>query len=704
MARFSARARILTSLVVVSTGVIPVVGSASVASAGADPFDATMRGRAGKLIATLDAAVPPPSAHKRFVDSSQGDRNLLGGASADATVAALPQCYSDQIWVDSLTDRTVVYAGWQDAASLTLYRKRNQGTWRQIAVRTGPRTVLVDTGVNPRAAFGYRVIARNASGSKLGDCESASHYGVWRDNGWGYPDAVAGHYDSLALQAATRGWGDPPALAKGATWVTPAFSADGRLVAATRVDPTTRTSVLEVRRVRTGAVAFSVDLGAATAPADAAFSPDGQTLAYTRYDAATGEPRGLGFVDVFGTHAKRSIAANVPVAEPAWRPDGTLVVTTFGDQPGLAALCSTCTVVSPIAGTTGGHAAEVAPNNALYFTVSSDTSSSLKRISSTGSLGTVFSTTDGKLTSPRVTYDGTVFVERDRPIPESERYDAEVLQLHAGGFGRTSIGYHASAAFYGYDIRQPQNKGNSDFAGDGTNDLVVRDSSGALWAYPRSDIGIGTRKQLGSGWSGFTAILPMDLTSDDRADIVARDSAGRLWLYPGVAAHRFGKRVQIGSSWNGRTLVAPGDWNGDDRADLISRDSAGTLWLYPGTGTGRLGPRVAIATGWSSFNIVAGAGDFNLDNKADLLARDASGRTYIYPGNGTGKFLPRVLIGATTWGSFTAIVPVDVTNQITNVFTRAKDGSIGFYGFFGEGYYNPRYVLNTGWNGRFITA
>ncbi|WP_084033605.1 IPT/TIG domain-containing protein [Arthrobacter sp. 35/47] len=96
-----------------------------------------------------------------------------------------------------------------------------------------------------------------------------------------------------------------------------------------------------------------------------------------------------------------------------------------------------------------------------------------------------------------------------------------------------------------------------DFNGDGTVDVLARDSAGRLWLYPGNGAaGWLAKKQVGSGWQSMTAILgPGDFDGDANADVLARDSAGRLWLYPGNGSAGWLTKALVGSSWNGMTGI-----------------------------------------------------------------------------------------------------------------------------------------------------
>lgn len=153
-----------------------------------------------------------------------------------------------------------------------------------------------------------------------------------------------------------------------------------------------------------------------------------------------------------------------------------------------------------------------------------------------------------------------------------------------------------------------------------------------------------------------------DLDQDGTYDLVAKDTAGVLWLYPGTTRDQvtglieYPTRRQIGTGWGGFTrIVGPGDFNGDRRADLIAVDVSGAAWLYPGNGAGGFLARVKVAGGWQSFTALTAPGDWDRDGHADLLVRTSNGQLWVYPGTGTGGFKPRRLLPG-SWGPFIALV------------------------------------------------
>ncbi|WP_260680564.1 VCBS repeat-containing protein [Arthrobacter sp. KBS0703] len=113
-----------------------------------------------------------------------------------------------------------------------------------------------------------------------------------------------------------------------------------------------------------------------------------------------------------------------------------------------------------------------------------------------------------------------------------------------------------------------------------------------LWLYQGNGRGgwLG-RIQAGNGWNGMTSIVGAgDMNGDGRNDVLARDGSGALWLYQGNGRGGWLGRTQAGNGWNAMTaVVGPGDMNSDGRNDVLARDTAGVLWLYRAT---------AAAAGW----------------------------------------------------------------------------------------------------------
>jgi hypothetical protein len=200
-----------------------------------------------------------------------------------------------------------------------------------------------------------------------------------------------------------------------------------------------------------------------------------------------------------------------------------------------------------------------------------------------------------------------------------------------------------------------------DLDGNGVDDIVARDTTGRLWLYPRSGAAGGAgwmpRRQIGSGWQGFSAIVAApDITGDGHPELLARDGAGRLWLYPTNGRGGWFARRQIGTGWQGFTaILAPGDVDGDGNADVLARDAVGRLWLYPTNGRGGWLARRQVGSGWQGFNALLTTGDFDADGHPDVVARSTDGRLWLYRGNGRSGWLGRLQLG-TGWAGFNPIL------------------------------------------------
>lgn len=200
-----------------------------------------------------------------------------------------------------------------------------------------------------------------------------------------------------------------------------------------------------------------------------------------------------------------------------------------------------------------------------------------------------------------------------------------------------------------------------DLNGDGSNDVLVRDGSGALYRYgaPRGTAVTpqSPATKIGSGWSGFDALLHSgDLTGDGVPDLVARDTAsGDLYLYGGTKTGGVTAAGRIGTNWKSLTVVGPGDLNGDGHADLLARTVTGDLYRYFGTGQATIQRGVVMGTGWSGFRDIVGVGDLTGDGKNDIVAcTTTTGELYRYGGDGAGGITRGVKIG-TGWQDFASL-------------------------------------------------
>src|SRR4051812_41340762 len=131
-----------------------------------------------------------------------------------------------------------------------------------------------------------------------------------------------------------------------------------------------------------------------------------------------------------------------------------------------------------------------------------------------------------------------------------------------------------------------------DFSGDGRPDLLAIDANARMLMYRGNGAGgwvTGSGEPVGTGWSFPTVFAPGDFSGDGRPDVLAVDSTGRLLMYRGNGAGGWitGTAEPIGSGWSGFTAVlAGGDFSGDGHPDVLARFPDGRLLMYRGNGAG----------------------------------------------------------------------------------------------------------------------
>jgi len=240
------------------------------------------------------------------------------------------------------------------------------------------------------------------------------------------------------------------------------------------------------------------------------------------------------------------------------------------------------------------------------------------------------------------------------------------------------------------------------FTGRGAYEMLARRTDGTLMLYPRIGGAWEAPRTVGSGWNGFSTVLsPGDFNGDGTNDILAKDSSGRLFLYAGTGDGGFLAGRQVGSGWNSFTsIVSPGDFNGDGNNDILARDSGGLLYLYPGNGSGGWLNRSLAGSGWNVVNQIITPGDFDGDYNVDILARDSAGSLRLYKGNGSGGWAGMAVIGQ-GWNGMAAIGAAGDIDGNGNVDVYAVDGSgqlLAYYGD-GDGGWNGAQTIGWGWGG-----
>ncbi|MET7301914.1 endonuclease/exonuclease/phosphatase family protein [Embleya sp. NPDC005575] len=209
-----------------------------------------------------------------------------------------------------------------------------------------------------------------------------------------------------------------------------------------------------------------------------------------------------------------------------------------------------------------------------------------------------------------------------------------------------------------------------DFDGNGTSDVLVRDTAGGLTLYPGDGRGgfptAVTGIADGRNWAGFTPVPAAGrqyaaaedftagaFTTPGRSDLVVRWSnqyagatvpgQGQIELLKatGTTPTAFEAPKWLKSAYTNTWTTSAGtfvaDVNGDGKADLLNRrvtgPAAGSLTYAPSDGKGGFGAdkTLGIAANWGPQVLDLAVGDVNGDGAPDVLARE-SGGALLYPG------------------------------------------------------------------------
>jgi hypothetical protein len=388
----------------------------------------------------------------------------------------------------------------------------------------------------------------------------------------------------------------------------------------------------------------------------------------------------------------------------------TLVAAGTQAGSGLYTLPVAGGTASPVADTANAADPQVAPNGSLFWVEGDGTTFSLVGRTAGGSTTVYESATDRWFEVPRISPDGMVYYLEgnfnDPANPDDDTFAIKRLDGQYTSFGGTRD--NSAAGFLGFDVRQPQSAGTSNFVGDGNPDIVARDTYGNVWTFPMTETEfISPRTKMTTGWNAYISFIAAgDLNADGKGDILAKDKNGDMWFYAGRGGNRLASRVKAGTGWGTMGYLAPGDLTGDDVADLVGLTSGGNLYLYKGKGTGVGYTKTLIGSGYSGMSAVLGVGDVNFDNTADLVFREKStGYLYLAPGKGDGTFGARKRIG-TGWGGFTALATPEFVGVNPGIYARKSNGQLLFYGMTGNGRFDSGLVAVVGgsWNGYMLTS
>ena len=183
--------------------------------------------------------------------------------------------------------------------------------------------------------------------------------------------------------------------------------------------------------------------------------------------------------------------------------------------------------------------------------------------------------------------------------------------------------------------------GIGDFDGDGREDIIWRNQTGAIseWlSQPNTQFAWNPHAayQLSLDWQVAGV---GDFNGDGRDDIMWRHSSGVMSEWLGQAGGTFAwnskAAYQLPSNWK---AVGTDDFNGDGRDDILWRNETGVMseWLANADGTFGWNPNAAyqLPTNWTAVS----TGDFNGDGRADILWTNENGDLSQWLGHAGGTF------------------------------------------------------------------
>ncbi|MDP9692716.1 UNVERIFIED_ORG: GH25 family lysozyme M1 (1,4-beta-N-acetylmuramidase) [Arthrobacter globiformis] len=249
--------------------------------------------------------------------------------------------------------------------------------------------------------------------------------------------------------------------------------------------------------------------------------------------------------------------------------------------------------------------------------------------------------------------------------------------------------------------------------------IITRDDAGMLRLWRNtsgSSVSAGTT--LGQGWSGLNLTM-IDFDGDGNQDILAQDLSGALRLYRSNGAGSFLTEVRktVGSGWHKMTSVTvTTNFKGAGTNGLLARNTSGQLYYYPVPGNGTWGVSTALGAGWNPY-LIAGGENVNLvpvtpappppaspsiPSASDVVTVDAAGGLFRRAA-GSGSLGTATKIGS----GFTGLSSFHVTDWnadgIQDVATVSTAGVLGIQTGLAAGGFAARTTLISGLSGADIT-
>ncbi len=238
---------------------------------------------------------------------------------------------------------------------------------------------------------------------------------------------------------------------------------------------------------------------------------------------------------------------------------------------------------------------------------------------------------------------------------------------------------------------------SADLNGDGADDLLLQNSSGALVAWLMNGHG-----QIQSGqtiYSGSLAdwklVALADVNSDGNPDLIFQNGPGQIatWFMNSQGQPTTGTTIYGGTGLADWRIVAAADLNSDGRADLVFQNAAGSVagWLMDGQGHATTGVTIYGATisGWK----VATMGDVNGDGIADLIWQTSLGSVVAWLMDGQGHPTAAATIYGGTLAGWQIAGVKDLNGDgIGDLLWQSTTGSV--LGWLMDGHSHPTTALN----------
>ena len=166
-----------------------------------------------------------------------------------------------------------------------------------------------------------------------------------------------------------------------------------------------------------------------------------------------------------------------------------------------------------------------------------------------------------------------------------------------------------------------------DFNGDGTSDILWRNSNGDVVIWFMQGGTIGSSADMGVIPAAWSIAGSGNFGGNCKSDILWRNASGDtvVWL---MSAGTITSSTDLGVIPAAWTIAGTGDFNGDGTTDILWQNSNGdtVIWFMQAGSIASSTDLGVMPAAWS----IAGTGDFNGDGTTDILWRNANGDTLIW--------------------------------------------------------------------------